>query len=490
MNFLKSVFSDDPDPPESETSKANKDLVEPERDSSQIEHRSNVSPSSDAAPAGGGWNFEGLIRTLSSKSETIIDTYRRDLKEFGSGLKKEIEGAQGSLGTVGIAIDEFGNCVVKGTAQIISQGKEAFLAEFDSDNNSSNQKYSSEKGLNSKRYSRFDAQVSAIQGDASTYCDEPECLNDYNKWKSEFSLEGKSKDIERCLRENDAMESIYKRVVPNTVDHETFWIRYYYKVYKLKKAEDVRARLVRGMSREEEDLSWDVEDDDDEEHESKGKPSFVTNKEVDDADLGKKADAKLQAESCAIGNQVETKKPNVEEVQNSSRESAIKSRGNVLQNKEPNTRAGNSVEEPKVGNSEVLLETGEDSTNADSGSKESIKEAGGDKASKAEGYTSLKKNVSASKSDDKVITETKADDGKASNKDNDSSLAPSHLSSPADEEDLGWDEIEDLSSIDEKRGTKSESPNKVDPRKRLSVAAVAEDLSWDIEDDDDEPTKA
>ena len=152
MNFFKSVFSDDPDPPRSqpESESPNNALQSkvqehPDRGSSLVgDPPSDVNPTSDDA-SGGGWNFGGLIKTLTSKSETIIDTYRRDLKEFGSGLRKEIEVAQGSLETVGHAIDEFGNTVVKGTAQIISQGKDAILtADLESDldkNIDNNQKH-------------------------------------------------------------------------------------------------------------------------------------------------------------------------------------------------------------------------------------------------------------------------------------------------------------------------------------------------------------
>ena len=53
-----------------------------------------------------------------------------------------------------------------------------------------------------------------------------------------------------------------------------------------------------------------------------------------------------------------------------------------------------------------------------------------------------------------------------------------------EEDDLGWDEIEDLSSIDEKKATHGGSPNRADVRKRLSATEEEEDLSWDIEDDD------
>jgi len=56
-----------------------------------------------------------------------------------------------------------------------------------------------------------------------------------------------------------------------------------------------------------------------------------------------------------------------------------------------------------------------------------------------------------------------------------------------EEEDLEWDEIEDLGEHEEKKGsTHDPSPaQKEELRKRLSVAEDDEDLSWDIEDDDD-----
>ena len=57
----------------------------------------------------------------------------------------------------------------------------------------------------------------------------------------------------------------------------------------------------------------------------------------------------------------------------------------------------------------------------------------------------------------------------------------------AEEEDLEWDEIEDLGEHEEKKGgIQTSSPAlKEELRKRLSVAEDDEDLSWDIEDDDD-----
>jgi len=428
MNFFASVFSD------SNHAHQNESLEEANSDSSPPERRSDSS-------GAGAWEIGGLWKTLSAKSELIIETYRRDLQEFGAGLKKEIEVAHGSLETVGHAIDQFGNTVAKGTAHFISHGKDAFLLDSESDNNvnTKNKRSTEKKSFNSRRYSRFDVQVRAIQGDVSTYTEVPEDLDGYEKWKSGFSLEGKSEEMEGLLRENEGMESAYRRVVPNVVDRDTFWFRYYYRVYRFKKAEDMRARLVRRMSREEEELSWDVEDDDDEEEEE---DSHETNK-------GKEGDSNG------------TKRLNVEEMYKSREEGSKEEKnGDLLQSKRIGDKKDESVEESKVDKKEM-----------------------GDLSKKKVDDTS-NMNDSGVESDKKVVMEKKIDDGK------DSLVANKHPGNEK-EEDLDWDEIEDLSRIDEEKATQTGSPTKVDLRKRLSSAQEnEEDLSWDIEDDEDKPANA
>ena len=457
MNFFKSVFSDDPHPPQSESPphNAHQNNDSP-RDSSPIEQGS----ASNSNPNASAWNFGGLIKNLTVKSESILETYRRDLQEFSSGLKKEIEVAHGSLETVGHAFDEFGNSLVKGTAQIISQGKDAILAlESDSDNNNNNavnsyQKLSGDKSFNSRAYSRFDAQVRAIQCDVSTYCEEPEDLSDYNKWKLGFSLEGKEEEFEGYFRENGDMEGIYGRVVPSSVDHETFWFRYCYKVYRLKKAEELRARLVRRASVDEEDLSWDFEDEDgDKGYEAKASPK------VGGEVMEKSVDTKLPAGSSSTGNEVTADVSSEEHEHQALEESTVEKRDNLLHDKGTDSKEDKSVVESKVEKEEVVHEV-------DDGSNIDVIEAGGE--STAEVHSAVK-NDSPRESDSKLVEERKADDAKPSIEVNDNSAL--------EEEDLGWDEIEDLSSIDEKRPIQSSSSNKVDLRKRLSVAKEDEDLS-------------
>ncbi|XVF38577.1 hypothetical protein REPUB_Repub20aG0114100 [Reevesia pubescens] len=373
MDFFKSVFSDD------------------------VQHQSS-DQTADPTPYPGSsstWSFGSLVKTLTDKSESVIESYRKEFEEFGSGLKKETEiirsvasravndsleigasVAQEKLESVGQAIDDIGSSVWKSTAQIISHGKDTFLSPSDDDNsdseNSNNKNLNiSNNSVNEKRYSRFEMQIRALQSDKSTYCTEPEDLEDFENWKLGFNLEEKKGEIEDLLNENSVIKDIFKEVVSDEVESKRYWSNYFYKLSRLMKAEEARAKLVkRAISGEEdEDLSWDIDEDD------------------------------------------------------------------------------------------VV----ESSRNVDTEKKKDLSEDG----------EKLSKN----------------DEDKAGScKDSDVSVVSSQLSMPEVE---GWYEIEEIQSSDNSKGEDVRSANKVDLHKRLSVTEE-EDLSWDIDDDEDEdqPVKA
>lgn len=234
MNFLKSMLSDEQEPNIPRESDPN-------------------SPNDDD----GGWNFGGMIKTLAMQSETVIEIYRRDLEEFGLGLRKETELFRETTSRAVKDLPASIDGVLKSTVGIISKEPLGFSPDGELGAN---------RSPGSGRYSRFEAQVSAIQNDLDTFCLEPEDGEDYGKWKLGFELENYSDEIERLIGGNGILEGVYKRVVvPNGgVDGETFWCRYFYRVEKLKQKESVRANLVRrAISVDDELSSWDFDDDDD-----------------------------------------------------------------------------------------------------------------------------------------------------------------------------------------------------------------------------------
>jgi hypothetical protein len=213
-------------------------------------------------------------------------------------------------------------------------------------------------------------------------------------------------------------------------------------------------------------------------------------KENEGENLGENVDTDLKIGSSSSSGSSDEKRLSVEEVKHSeSKEEKIDS---SMQSNELGNEMDKSVEESQVvEKAEVVNESG-------GGNEERNEDAGVDKTSKpvVDGAASTNKDVSVGESDEKVIEVEKnaADVKSSSSKNNESSVVGSQHIENEEEDDLGWDDIEDLSSIDDKKATQSQSQSgsisKDDLRKRLSTAEEDEDLSWDIEDDDDEPAKA
>ncbi|XP_061976642.1 uncharacterized protein LOC133697849 [Populus nigra] len=451
MNFFKSVFADDTTPPDS-----------------PISHSPpNNSTSEDPNPTTQNqvWSLGSLIQTLATKSESVMEIYKKDLEEFGSGLKKETAiirdvasravhdlpaSFEASAAVAQETIDGIGSTMWKSTAQIISQGKDSILdADHDHDHDllssnadGSRSNLSKQQSLDVK-YSRFDAQVHALQSDLDTYCSEPEDKVDYEKWKlGGLVMDDKKEEIERLITENGVIRDIYNEVVPNRVDDENFWSRYFYRMLKLKQTEEARALLVkRVISGDGEDLSWDFDDD----------------KEEGDVFLSKGESSK----------DAKVEKENVDEVINE----------NVAEKEKVWVDRSEDKLEEKV----VVVE-GKGSTAELCKDNDKLEEKA--VVVKGEGHDGI-----SCKDSDKL--EEKVVEGKGGNggscKDSDVSAVSSQL---LPEEDLEWDEIEDIGSNDESKGEamgsgKSAGTSKVDLQKRLSAAEEEDDFSWDIEDEDD-----
>ncbi|KAI3979681.1 hypothetical protein MKX01_013776 [Papaver californicum] len=458
MDFFKLVFSEDPQPPDPSDLRRNDSSESPKQENVQDQSDSSIDSHSDSS-VGNTWSFGGLMKTLTTKSESVIQTYKRDLEEFSTGLKNETvairEVASRAVKEIPVSIEAGASVaqgslesVWRGTANIISQGKDVILSgdfENASNNFDSNNQERNNNNRNSRTYcSRFEANVYAIQNDMNTYSEELIDLDEFEKWKSGFDLEEKGIEIENLLDENNVMEGIYSKLVPSVIDSETFWSRYFFRVSKLKQVEDARANLVkRAISvDDEEDLSWDVDDD-----ESSNKSESRVDSSVAE-DLEKKEIKELQSENAVTENE------NVEELQ---------------------------VENSKVADSKSENKAPVVEVNCKNESEEKMASRGKAEEPESESY-----NKSGTKSDEKVILEGKNESAESAKSSDLSGISGQVV--VFEEEDLGWDEIEDVGSGDEKKTTISRS-HRAELRKRLNTADEDEDLCWDIEEDEDESIK-
>jgi hypothetical protein len=156
------------------------------------------------------------------------------------------------------------------TTEIFAQVKEAVLTVDEDTAGGSNLESHPSSGdlsasLSNTKYSRYEAQVNAMQRDSSTYCDEPEDENDFASWVATFNMDDRKDEIDEILLSNAFMQELHNQIVPVVVEHETFWTRYFYRLNKLQQIENARVNLVKRATdgEEDEDLSWDVDEEKD-----------------------------------------------------------------------------------------------------------------------------------------------------------------------------------------------------------------------------------
>lgn len=438
MNFFKSIILDDPEPPKPESPH------ESAPDSAVKPPEEDRSPDRAAeAENAGGWSFGSLVKTLATRSESVIETYSRDLMEFGTGLRKEseiireaasraVKDLPASLEAGTSAAHGVLDGVLKSTAEIISKETQVFASDGESETPEVN------RSLNSGRYSRFEAQLSGIQSDLNTFCEEPEDAGEYDKWKSKFKLDEKRGEMEGLIGENGVLDAVFGKIVPNVVDHDTFWCRYFYRVDKLEQQEKVRANLVKraiSVDEDDEEYSWDVDDD-----------------EEKDGEKTKGGDG-AEGEGANLDEKV-----------------VVLSGGSQLEKE-----GGNANGEDEAKND--LIETSEISGDGSPALDQKIKTS--DEVTSVKNDEKLKNNENVGVDKDK------------SGEKGDASAVSSH-EVKTEEEDMGWDEIEDIGSDDERKvsiSSHGERRNREELRKQLNAAEDDEDLSWDIEDDDN-PVKS
>ncbi|XP_051214023.1 uncharacterized protein [Lolium perenne] len=407
----------------------------------------SASPSPAAPSDAGGWGFGGLLKTLTSQSETVLETYRRDLAEFSTGLRRETDAFREAAAQAARDLPSSAHAL-DGLADIVAQGKDALAQATSAATPSSTPAPTdaAESDLSSasghlRHYSRFEAQLRALQSDPATFGADPDDAEDFAAWRrtAGFSVDERQEEIEALCYESDAVEGMLDRLVPDAVEGELFWARYFYRVHKLKQQEDARAKLVKRViaQEEEEDLSWELDDEADEEE-----------PEIKQASINEEPKHELQ------------------EAEN--RVDEVKQAGAL----EKETRNADAPQPEVFGSSMVVV----DKEEKEDASK-SIVEESSDKKTVAE--------EPRSSAGDDAVKEGAKHETSDSSKDSDYSLVSRQQT--ATEDDLEWDEIEDLGEHEEKKGSAhgSSPAPKEELRKRLSVAEDDEDLSWDIEDDDD-----
>ena len=157
-----------------------------------------------------------LMSTTSQAYETLSDVFKRDLG-FGShaGREEMVAGVSGRCDTV-------------------------------------------------KKYRRFDAEMIALERDVMTYCQDPNDEEGYALWKKERNMDEYTEEIDVMMEKNDTVKDLYRKLVPDTVNHTNFWGRYLYKRQVLREKHDAIAKvaMLAEQNADEDHVGWENDWDD------------------------------------------------------------------------------------------------------------------------------------------------------------------------------------------------------------------------------------
>ncbi|MCJ1485963.1 hypothetical protein MMC06_006139 [Schaereria dolodes] len=94
---------------------------------------------------------------------------------------------------------------------------------------------------------RFDAQLHVIHSSFASFTKDP-VSTEYEKWKSNFSVERKTDEISTDLERYEELRRTMEKLVPEKVEYEEFWKRYYFLRRVIESEEQRRKELLKGIS--------------------------------------------------------------------------------------------------------------------------------------------------------------------------------------------------------------------------------------------------
>eukprot|EP01024_Parvocaulis_polyphysoides_P022914 TRINITY_DN21212_c0_g1_i3.p1 TRINITY_DN21212_c0_g1~~TRINITY_DN21212_c0_g1_i3.p1 ORF type:complete len:341 (-),score=64.20 TRINITY_DN21212_c0_g1_i3:647-1669(-) len=197
----------------------------------------------ESVPGFSLWNVGNLV-TKGAKDlvQTVQQTdWKKEINSLTSGTQNQEEEGEKKGLQVKEKLDQlslFGQTFLQGTKEIWNQVTETIDSdikeatnEVKRGNRSTPTVVSKTKQVKTtKKANKFDAEVSSMQRQSSTYIEEPVDVDDFEKFKSNFKLSQKQQQIEDLLASNSFMSTLHQRLVPQIVDDYTFWSRYFYQL--------------------------------------------------------------------------------------------------------------------------------------------------------------------------------------------------------------------------------------------------------------------
>ncbi|KAI5291381.1 hypothetical protein KEM54_005083 [Ascosphaera aggregata] len=109
--------------------------------------------------------------------------------------------------------------------------------------------------------SRLEAQLHVIHANPDRMMNDPESQA-WPQWQKDFKVEEKTDVIAKDLEAYPELRKAMEALVPEKVQYQDFWRRYYFLRHIVETEEQRRKDILKGAASEEEEVDWDNDSDD------------------------------------------------------------------------------------------------------------------------------------------------------------------------------------------------------------------------------------
>eukprot|EP00737_Agarophyton_chilense_P001964 gb/GEZJ01002219.1/.p1 GENE.gb/GEZJ01002219.1/~~gb/GEZJ01002219.1/.p1 ORF type:complete len:499 (-),score=104.64 gb/GEZJ01002219.1/:4163-5659(-) len=147
---------------------------------------------------------------------------------------------------------------------------------------------------------RFEKRIYELQANPDTYCEQPTDIEAFNEWGKDFDLEEYAESCIEILYTHETISDLYEQKVPNIIDDNTFWKRYFFARDILRQEEERRRKLLSRAETAEtegpnEEEGWGDDDwgeDENQANEAPEMPTSMNELNKDTLELNKESSSK------------------------------------------------------------------------------------------------------------------------------------------------------------------------------------------------------
>lgn len=210
-----------------------------------------------------GW--AKTLNTAKEKSAEVLDMVKNDIGEISNTVQNETSSLITS--TSQTLRQQLSLENESSTASHITRSMSDFLSHVhhiftpDTIDDDCVEAYTMQDGC-PVRVDRLQAEITELSSSVSTFTSDPEPSDQYQIWRSEFSVEERRAELSEQLSSSSQLLSCYSQLVPQLVSHADFWHRYLFRVRLAEEREKKRQERIAAadLKKKTERINWSQED--------------------------------------------------------------------------------------------------------------------------------------------------------------------------------------------------------------------------------------